>query len=69
MVTAFREKRPPQFTGQEVGIWGSSWPASLVARERLPVNAVDLVNSEALFWIRDDVSDNRNDRINAFDLH
>ena len=34
----FLAERPPQFVGQEVGTWGNTWPASLVARERLPVS-------------------------------
>lgn len=44
----FLADRPPQFTGQEVGIWGSSWPASLVARERLPVNVSAAQRSHAI---------------------
>ena len=28
----FLAERPPQFVDQEVGTWGNTWPASLVAR-------------------------------------
>jgi len=44
----FLAERPPLFTGQEVGIWGSSWPASLIARERLGVNVPATQRSHAI---------------------
>ncbi|ULA61565.1 MAG: hypothetical protein LZF60_340105 [Nitrospira sp.] len=40
--------RPPQFVDQEVGTWGNSWPASLIARERLPVNVPETQRSHAI---------------------
>ncbi len=44
----FLADRPPLFTGQEVGTWGSSWPASLIARERLAVNVPPTQRSHAI---------------------
>lgn len=34
----FLQERPPHFTDQQVGSWGQSWPALLIARERLEVS-------------------------------
>ncbi|CAE6791765.1 DUF4157 domain-containing protein [Nitrospira defluvii] len=44
----FLADRPPLFAGQEVGTWGSSWPASLIARERLAVNVPATQRSHAI---------------------
>lgn len=44
----FLADRPPLFAGQEVGTWGSSWPASLIARERLAVSVPDTQRSHAI---------------------
>lgn len=44
----FLADRPPLFTGQEVGTWGSSWPASLVAQERLAVSVPATGRSHAI---------------------
>ncbi len=44
----FLAERPPLFTGQEVGTWGSSWPASLIARERLDVSVPEARRSHAI---------------------
>jgi len=44
----FLAERPPLFAGQEVGTWGSSWPASLIARERLDVSAPESQRSHAI---------------------
>ena len=44
----FLAERPPLWTGQEVGIWGSSWPASLIARERLDVSVPEAQRSHAI---------------------
>lgn len=44
----FLAERPPLFAGQEVGTWGSSWPASLIARERLAVNVPATQRSHAI---------------------
>ena len=45
---AFLLERPPQFTNQEVGTWGTSWPATLVARERLHLSFPDEERSHAI---------------------
>ncbi|MBI4003282.1 MAG: DUF4157 domain-containing protein, partial [Nitrospira defluvii] len=34
----YLQERSPQFTNQEVGTWGNSWPASLIARERIDIS-------------------------------
>ncbi|MBL8069455.1 MAG: DUF4157 domain-containing protein [Nitrospira sp.] len=44
----FLAERPPLFAGQEVGIWGSSWPATLIARERLDVSVREAQRSHAI---------------------
>lgn len=44
----FLADRPPLFAGQEVGTWGNSWPASLIARERLAVSVPDTQRSHAI---------------------
>lgn len=44
----FLAERPPLFVGQEVGTWGSSWPASLIARERLEVSVPEAQRSHAI---------------------
>ena len=44
----FLADRPPLFAEQEVGTWGSSWPASLIARERLAVNVPETQRSHAI---------------------
>ncbi|MBA5872986.1 MAG: DUF4157 domain-containing protein [Nitrospira sp. CR1.2] len=44
----FLAERPPLFAGQEVGTWGSSWPATLIARERLAVNVPATQRSHAI---------------------
>jgi hypothetical protein len=44
----FLQERPPQFTNQEVGIWGSSWPASLIARERIDISFPEAERSNAI---------------------
>ncbi len=44
----FLAERPPLFVGQEVGTWGSSWPASLIARERLEVSVSEAQRSHAI---------------------
>ncbi len=44
----FLAERPPLFVGQAVGIWGSSWPATLVARERLGVSVPEAQRSHAI---------------------
>ena len=44
----FLAERPPQFVDQEVGTWGNTWPASLVARERLPVSVPATQRSHAI---------------------
>ena len=40
--------RPPHFTNQEVGSWGQSMPATLVARERLDVSFPEAERSNAI---------------------
>ncbi|TKB85703.1 MAG: DUF4157 domain-containing protein [Nitrospira sp.] len=44
----FLEERPPLFVGEEVGSWGSSWPATLIARERLAVSVPEGQRSHAI---------------------
>ncbi|MBA5870627.1 MAG: DUF4157 domain-containing protein [Nitrospira sp. CR2.1] len=44
----FLAERPPLFAGQEVGTWGSSWPASVIARERLDVSVPEAQRSHAI---------------------
>ena len=44
----FLQERPPQFTNQEVGTWGNTWPATLVARERLGISYPDTERSHAI---------------------
>ena len=34
----FLQDRPPQFNNEEVGTWGNTWSATLVARERLAIS-------------------------------
>ncbi|ODT45673.1 MAG: hypothetical protein ABS70_02640 [Nitrospira sp. SCN 59-13] len=38
----------PEFAGQEVGTWGNTWPASLIARERLNVTLPESERSHAI---------------------
>ena len=44
----FLQERPPHFTDQEVGSWGQSWPALLIARERLEVSFPEAERSNAI---------------------
>ena len=44
----FLQERPPHFTDQEVGSWGQSLPAVLVARERLDVSFPEAERSNAM---------------------
>ena len=44
----FLQERPPNFTNQEVGSWGQSLPATLVARERLDVSFPEAERSDAI---------------------
>lgn len=44
----FAEEHPPQFAGREVGTWGNTWPASLIAGERLAVNVPESERSHAI---------------------
>ena len=44
----FLHERPPNFTDQEVGSWGQSLPATLVARERLEVSFPAAERSNAI---------------------
>ena len=44
----FLAERPPLFAGQEVGTWGSRWPASLIAHDRLTVSVPEAQRSHAI---------------------
>ena len=44
----YLQERPPHFTDQEVGSWGQSLPATLVARERLKVSFPEAERSNAI---------------------
>ena len=44
----YLQERPPQFTNQEVGTWGNTWPAILVARERLSISFPEQERSHAI---------------------
>ena len=44
----YLQERPPHFTDQEVGSWGHSWPAVLIARERLEISFAEEERSQAL---------------------
>jgi hypothetical protein len=44
----YLQERSPQFTNQEVGTWGNTWSAILVARERLTISFPEQERSHAI---------------------
>ncbi len=44
----FLQDRPPQFNNEEVGTWGNTWSATLVARERLAISYPEKDRSHAI---------------------
>jgi hypothetical protein len=44
----YLQERPPQFMDQQVGTWGNSFPATLIARERFDVSYPEAERSHAI---------------------